>query len=217
MTDTMEENTIITNIHKKFLECREGDEIVVLKLCELCNTICPIYKKIFGDGFVADLLIKDLKNLTCKVQKAVERFPEETKYVSMLYTYNLNKYESIDKLKTDADNGIINFLWMKRTIEFIVVFLEKCYVTNYSSKLNICAMQAYDEVLKKYHGCITSNIVKLALKLSPSRDKLTERLGLGSNERAQMILHKYLLIAKSIVNDLSRTIELNNCNFMDKV
>ncbi|KAI4839394.1 glycolipid transfer protein [Plasmodium brasilianum] len=207
----------IRDIEKKSLECREGNEIVVLKLCDLCNTIYPIYKKIFGDGFIADMLIKDLKNSSLKVQKAIENFPNETKYVSMMYSYNLKKYQSIHKLKRDLNNGIINFLWMKRTIEFIVIFLEKCYITNYSSKLSACAMDAYDEVLKSYHGYMTRNIVKLALKLSPSREVLTERLQLGSNEQTKLVLQKCLSIAKPLIDDISKIIERNNCNFAEKI
>ncbi|SBS85327.1 glycolipid transfer protein, putative [Plasmodium ovale] len=216
MNDMIANTAFITNIEKKSLDCREGNEIVVLKLCDLCNSIYPLYKKIFGRGLVADVLIKDLRNSSFKVQKAVEKFPEETKYVSLMYTYNLKKYESIEMLKKDLDNGITNFLWMKRAIEFMVVFLEKCYITKYSSTLNICAKEAYEEVLKNYHGYMTSHIVKLALKLSPTREKLTERLGFQSNEQAKVVLHKCLSITKPLISDISKTIEMNKCNFPDK-
>ncbi|GAW80222.1 glycolipid transfer protein [Plasmodium gonderi] len=208
---------LIKNIEEKSLECREGNEILVLKLCDLCNCIYPIYKKIFGDGIIADMLIKDLKNSSSKVQKAVEKIPEESKYVSTMYSHNLKKYQNLQKLKSDKDNGIVNFLWMKRAIEFIVIFLEKCYVTNSTSKLNVCAMDTYDQVLKNYHGYATGKIVKLALKLSPSREVLTERLELGSDEQAKDHLQKCLSIIKLLISDISKTIEQNDCNFTDKV
>ncbi|CAG9480501.1 glycolipid transfer protein, putative [Plasmodium vivax] len=217
MSDETSGISLIKNIEKKSLECREGNEIVVLKLCELCNCIHPIYKKIFGDGFIANLLIKDLKNSTSKVQKAVEKIPEEVKYVSTMYSHNLKKYPNLQKLKNDTDNGIVDFLWMKRTIEFIVIFLEKCYVTNCTSKLNVCARDAYDQVLKAYHGFATGKVVTLALKLSPSREALTERLQFESNEQAKAHLQGCLSIAKLLISDISKTIEQSGCNFEDKV
>ncbi|CRG96707.1 glycolipid transfer protein, putative [Plasmodium gallinaceum] len=217
MTNILEGKIFLKEIEKKSLECREKDEILVLKLCELSNAIYPIYNKIFGDGFLGETLKKDLKNSSLKVKKAVEKVPEETKYVSKMYSYNLKKYENLEKLKKDMDNGLINFMWMKRALEFIVVFLEKCYVTKSSSKLNICAQEAYEEVLKSYHGYITVNLVKLGIKLSPSRENLTKRLGFESNEEAKIVIQNFILITKPLINDISKIMEKYNCNFKDKV
>ncbi|CRG99369.1 glycolipid transfer protein, putative [Plasmodium relictum] len=217
MNNVLEGKLFMKEIEKKTLECREENEILVLKLCELSNAVYPIYNKIFGNGFLGDTLKKDLKNSSLRVQKAIEKVPEETKYVSKMYSYNLKKYESLDKLKKDMDNGIINFLWMKRALEFIIVFLEKCYVTKFSSKLSICAQEAYEEVLKSYHNYVTINLVKLGIKLSPSRENLTKKLGFESNEEAKLVIQKFILITKPLINDISKTIEKYNCNFEDKV
>ncbi|SPJ10232.1 glycolipid transfer protein, putative [Plasmodium sp. DRC-Itaito] len=217
MSSFSEGEIFIANIEKKSLECRENNEIVVLKICELCNIIYPIFNKIFGNGFLGDTLKKDLKNSSSQVQRAIEKFPEETKYVSMLYSYNINKYENMQKLKRDLDNGIISFLWMKRTLDFIITFLEKCYITYNETKLSICAQEAYNEVLKKYHGFITTKIVKLCLKLSPTKEILTKKLGFENHQQASTVLEKCLSITKPLVRDISVTIERFKCDFEEKI
>ncbi|VWU50780.1 glycolipid transfer protein, putative [Hepatocystis sp. ex Piliocolobus tephrosceles] len=217
MQSTEDGGAFMKIIKKKVLECIDGDNISVLKLCNLCEAIYPIYSNVFGKGFISNYLMKDLQTSSEKVLKAIEKVPEETKYVSMLYEYNIKKYESIEKLKKDLSNGIVSFLWMKRSIEFIVTFLEKCYITNYSSDVKSCATEAYNEVLKKYHGCITSKFVKLVLNLTPSREKLTKGLGLSSEEEAKRVIAQCIFVAKPMINDISKTIELHNCNFPDKI
>lgn len=79
-------------------------------------------------------------------------------------------YRGIENIRGRWGDGVIECLWTKRALDFILRFLEYGILTNTNQSLHHSATKAYQEVLKPYHGLVVSTVATLAFNLAPKRE-----------------------------------------------
>lgn len=81
-------------------------------------------------------------------------------------------FRGVENIRGQWGEGVIECLWTKRALDFIIRFLEYGILTSTDRALYDCGMKAYEEVLKPYHGFPVSTVVTLAFNFAPHRETL---------------------------------------------
>ena len=82
------------------------------------------------------------------------------------------------------------------------------------------AYDAYEKVLKPYHGWMISKVVGSAMSSAPKKEVILDRLGHPdkplTDEEAKAQLAAFVTPMKALVTKISDFLEKEGCNFPDK-
>lgn len=204
----------ITSFFKASIDSE--NKVITPKMSDAANSIAPVYDTVFGAGIVSNNLKKDIENSSSKVRAAYENNPKETNTIDKLITYEIET-QGVDILRKDSNSGVKNLLWMNRALNFIVTFLEKCMITDCEKSSKQCATEAYNDILKPYHGIIVSSVVTMAFNLCPSREQLMHRFGYEDEALAKQKVNQLVTAVRPVVEIVLKLLEDAGCNFTDKV
>lgn len=92
-------------------------------------------------------------------------------------TLELIVQEDISRKVTESgSSATCKLLWLKRALQYIVVFLGEC-VKNEEKDLSKSAQKAYDETLARVHGFIVRGTFFVAMKMAPKREEFLKSFG----------------------------------------
>eukprot|EP00920_Eleutheroschizon_duboscqi_P037766 GHVT01090428.1.p1 GENE.GHVT01090428.1~~GHVT01090428.1.p1 ORF type:complete len:135 (-),score=20.58 GHVT01090428.1:247-651(-) len=123
----------------------------------------------------------------------------------------------INKIRYNKKSGIVSLLWMKRALDFILQFLEKLMITGLEKTSYDNAREAYEFVLKPYHGWLVANIVIVAFNLCPTREQLRERLGFTGVEDSKEKVQKLLDVARYAAADVANEFQIKKLKLQKKI
>lgn len=197
-----------------FVECRDAStgKIDTLKYVEMCDRVSDIYGAMFM-SMLASQLKSDIDNSSGNVRKAYDQSPENSQTLDT-YMEHLLQTRGHQQLREDRASGVHGLLWSKRSVEFVVTYIEKL-CENEEMTGSQCAQATYEQVLMPYHGWITSKFVKTVMGYAPSRETVCAKLGLEAD--ASGLMREFLAVARPIINEVHNVLETHNCNFPDKV
>lgn len=191
-------------------------KVLTQKFGEAAKLIAPVYEWIFGPGMVANHLKDDILGHAGGVVSAASEDPDAYRTVDGMVS-NMLKRKNIGDIRGKWGEGIVEVLWTKRALDFILRFLNSAMLIDTQQSLSHAASVAYAEVLKPYHGFMVSSIVTLAFKLAPSRKNFIRTLGFSDLAHAQETLRGFLVSAQPVVAKVHQVLTQHNCDFDDKV
>eukprot|EP00923_Selenidium_pygospionis_P003519 GHVN01005548.1.p2 GENE.GHVN01005548.1~~GHVN01005548.1.p2 ORF type:complete len:223 (-),score=20.16 GHVN01005548.1:1505-2173(-) len=186
-----------------------------IETCEASLLVVPLYDKIFGPGMVANQLKKDLEGSATGCKTTVLSNPMNWKTVDGLIVGEVQK-RGYDVVRQDKASGVVKLLWMKRALEFIATFLDNAVLRMPDKSVKDAASDAYNAVLKPYHGMVVAAVVSAAFRLAPGREDLLKSLGFESMEAAKEPVHRFLGVLKPVLASINASLDVNECNFDDK-
>lgn len=215
MGDDPEKLDLYERIIEKFRECKTPDgKVLTVKFGEAALMMAPVYEWIFGVGVVSKHLKNDIVGHATGVLDSAGVCVENATVDGLIST--TLQHRTHDQVRSDSKSGIVEILWTKRSLDFILRFLDYGLVRHTDESLQRCASMAYTQVLKPYHSLMVSGIVTLALSLTPTREMFLSNLGFGCLTSAQKVLQKFLTSALPIVEYVDKTLLEHNCNFPNK-
>eukprot|EP00922_Rhytidocystis_sp_ex-Travisia-forbesii_P041204 GHVS01061520.1.p2 GENE.GHVS01061520.1~~GHVS01061520.1.p2 ORF type:complete len:224 (-),score=35.78 GHVS01061520.1:1404-2075(-) len=205
------------NVTQAFTKARaeEGGKIRTLELAYAARTIVPVYDTVFGKNLVSSNLKKDIENSSSKVMLAVETHKEERQYLEEFIVHEIDQ-RGVQVIRKDSTSGVKNLLWMKRALDFIMSFLELLMLGDPDISSKVCATQAYDKVLKDYHGWLVSNMVTMSFNLCPTRGNLLDKLGFSEGD-AKDKATSLMACVRPVLDEVHGFLEKHECNFPDKI
>lgn len=179
------------------------------------RTVVPMYDSIFGKGILASTLKNDIENSSGKVEDARALFPAERQYIEEFVLHEIGQ-RGVDYIRKDHNAGVKNLLWMKRALDFIISFMEKCILGDPTLTSKECAREVYNRILQPYHGWTLGSLIKMAFNLCPSRDTLLIKLGFTDLDVAKEKAKLLLACVRPVIDEIDRLLKENHCNFPDK-
>lgn len=150
------------------------NDIMTVSYLAVLESVPPIYDKLFPSA-VAGIMKSDITNGVAVVREAMSSIPGG-KGATLL---GMIKYhiETLGKEKCAAEkkNGTKSLLWLNRAATFICMMLR-----NLSKEMETkdAAYDAYEKVLKPYHGWMTQQVVGNAVSLGPVRADIYKKMDL---------------------------------------
>jgi len=213
--DTTKGEGLYKAIMKRFEDARgPNGKIHTEEIAIAAAGMAPIYDIVFGSGMVSNHLKKDIMNSSGAVKNAWEQNPEQCNTIDMLIIFE-KEHATIEKIRKDSKSGVKNLLWMNRALDFMITFLHGVFVKNVDKPAKFSANEAYNAILKPYHGLLVSGIVTLAFNLCPSRDELIRKLGFINDKVEEKVIHLHSII-KPMCETTIKLLEDEGCNFKDK-
>eukprot|EP00922_Rhytidocystis_sp_ex-Travisia-forbesii_P041208 GHVS01061528.1.p1 GENE.GHVS01061528.1~~GHVS01061528.1.p1 ORF type:complete len:268 (-),score=35.54 GHVS01061528.1:125-889(-) len=193
-----------------------GGKIRTLELAMAARTIVPVYGTVFGENMVSSNLKKDIENSSSKVVLALEKFKDEGQYIEEFILFEIQQ-RGVEELRKDSTCGVKNLLWMQRALDFIMSFLELLMMGGPETSSKACAIEAYDKVLKNYHGWLVSRMVTMSFNLCPARQNLLEKLGFPDEADAKSKAAGLMASVRPVLDEVHKLLESQNCIFPDKI
>eukprot|EP01071_Lankesteria_metandrocarpae_P008338 Lankesteria_metandrocarpae@DN4941_c0_g1_i1.p1 len=217
--DELQGDPLYSIMKEAFGQCVNKDGSVAVALaCDAAIKLAPVYDRVFGAGYVSTYLQADLLTHAKGAKAAVDckTYPDG-KESTKTYIKRLVDQHGVEALRTGYTLGPYNFVWLCRSLTFILDFLQNSIIKMCHLPVYDGATAAYNESLRPFHGMVVSTVVSMAFTLCPTRESLLENLGFGSMEVATERLSDFLSTARPVVNAMREAIEEFNVNFPDKV
>eukprot|EP00117_Sycon_ciliatum_P017554 scpid76336/ scgid16503/ Pleckstrin homology domain-containing family A member 8; Phosphatidylinositol-four-phosphate adapter protein 2; Serologically defined breast cancer antigen NY-BR-86 len=165
--------TFFANSKYKFLPIGEDGAIETEPFLNAAAEVIPFFDVLGSTAFSP--VKSDISGNISKLRKKYEENREAHHTLQMIVDREIEaKTTKVSNSATDA------LLWLKRALEFILVFLQK--VIEGEQDLTKAANAAYAASLKRYHGWIVSGIFSLAMKAVPYREDFIKALAKGASE-----------------------------------
>lgn len=160
-----------------------GDDIMTVSYLAVLEAVPPIYDKLFPSA-VAGIMKSDITNGVAVVREAMAAVPQGkgATLVGMI-KYHI---ETLGKEKCAAEkkNGTKSLLWLNRAATFICLMLRNL---SQGMETKDAAYDAYEKVLKPYHGWMTQQVVGNAVSLGPVRDDIYKKMDLTPEAAAEQV------------------------------
>eukprot|EP00920_Eleutheroschizon_duboscqi_P037770 GHVT01090436.1.p1 GENE.GHVT01090436.1~~GHVT01090436.1.p1 ORF type:complete len:170 (-),score=41.57 GHVT01090436.1:811-1320(-) len=124
--------------------------------------------------------------------------------------------DGVAQVRKNKRSGVVSLLWMKRALHFILTFLEKTILSGAHRSAYENAREAYEFVLKPYHGWLVANVVVVAFNLCPTKEQLCKKLGFHDMEDCRVKVRSLLEVASPIIEEVDALLLQHECNFPDK-
>lgn len=122
----------------------------------------------------------------------------------------------LKKVKKESSGPVLGLLWFTRGVNFICTLIEKI-ASDDSQTPSAHASATYKEVLKPYHGWLTSKFCGTMMGSCPSKDSIMQKFGYATWDEAKVAMANYVAVMRPVVQSLLATLEANQANFPDKV
>lgn len=180
-------------LSKKFDDIPSDRRVETDKFLACCEEIV----KFFDDmGTVFKPVKNDVEGNIAKIKKRLLENPGKFGTLEDIIDTELAETDKKYKVGKKAEGIATNALmWLQRGLCYIFLFfdhlLKEDYVDDDHPKnlLKNCALMAYNESLKKYHGAFVGGVFSVAMKAAPYRDKFMQKIaGRNDNEEDEKTL-----------------------------
>ena len=175
----------------------------------------PVYDSLFSVQMVVKILKNDIINGVAEVRKGAAAMGEKGASLSSLCTHAVET-SGVEAIRKSKDNGAKALLWLNRASTFMTR-LMRGLADGLPPKE--AAAKAYAEILKPYHGFMTSKVVGTAMGLVPSIEVICKKLEWAGMDdpggKAEM--DAFLALMEPLVAEVMALVEAHNLNFPDKV
>nr|CAH0104854.1 unnamed protein product [Daphnia galeata] len=166
--------TFFTQAHSPFPEPIENEKINANEFLSASTHLAHFFG-ILGTVFTP--VQSDISGNVKKLKNLIEDNPGKVVYINDIILLEANSTESV---------AIDALLWLKRALEFTMVFIEGIVCDSKNGTVNedlrpLC-LQAYEKTLKKYHGWM------LVSRACPWRRDLLVSLALGKTDMESVVL-----------------------------
>jgi hypothetical protein len=122
-----------------------------------------------------------------------------------------------DAVRRDKQSVAQAVLWIYRSMAYIARLVE--LLVGSSHEVAECAKEAYNQVLKPYHGMLIATVVRGVMSMVPSsRAQLYGALKLGGDEQAaQRALKQVHSVMVPVLGQLLALLNRQQVNYTDKV
>ena len=118
----------------------------------------------------------------------------------------------------DDKTGTRALLWLNRATTFITLLIDKVAE---GKEPSAAAKETYQDVLKPYHGMMTSMVVGKAMSAAPKKEVILDALGPAdrplTEDEAKVQMEAFLTPMKALVGKILKFLEAEECNFDNKV
>jgi len=213
----MASDSVWDSLKASFQDALQEDKTVNTPLfCDACEQIAVLYDALFSIGMVAGQLKSDITNSAQTVRKCHLKNPTKTATVQDLLKYDISTV-GLEKVRYDKKSGTLGLLWAKRAVEFIAMYL-RLIATRPDLTSGQCAKETYETVLRRYHGWMTSGLVKTGLGMAPERIDIYTKMGLGKDKKvAEGLLLEMAEVLDGVVSSVQGALEANGADFPDTV
>mmetsp|Transcript_36894 Transcript_36894/g.84566 ORF Transcript_36894/g.84566 Transcript_36894/m.84566 type:complete len:211 (+) Transcript_36894:110-742(+) len=160
-----------------------GDDIMTVSYLAVLEAVPPIYDKLFPSA-VAGIMKGDITGGVAVVREAMATIPGgKGATLQGMIKYHIETLGK-DKCAAEKKNGTKSLLWLNRAATFICMMLR-----NLSDGMETkdAAYDAYEKVLKPYHGWMTQQVVGNAVSLGPLRDDIYKKMELTHEAAAEQV------------------------------
>lgn len=154
----------------RFLPVPEDSRIETKSFLDAASEVVPFFDVLGPTAFAP---VKS--DINGNIKKLREKFAQDPEKFKTLQ--DIVESEIATETTTAKNSATDALLWLKRALQFIVVFLEE--VLTGEQDLVKCAKKAYEASLKRYHGWMVQGVFSLAMKAVPYRKDFMEKLGRG--------------------------------------
>jgi len=123
---------------------------------------------IVGGAFFTELVRSDMRNNMEKIHRACEKACVRT--LQDMVSAEQATREEFEGSGTEA------LLWLKRTLQFILVLFSYMLTDDDDTPLSASAARAYEETVKPCHNWLLRNLFDAGLQCLPSRDDVYAEL-----------------------------------------
>ena len=111
-------------------------------------------------------------------------------------------------------NGGKALLWLNRASTLITAIMRGIYE---GKDPKVAAGEAYETVLKPYHGFMTKKVVGTALGICPAKEAILQKLQLPTEEAAKEQIAAFLKLMEPLLAAIMAVILKYDIHFEDKV
>lgn len=178
-----------------------------------------MYDLIFSaGGTVSNILKKDIVDHLNEIETVYKADPVANDKLLTCIENEIRALGREAKALRTGSTATRGLLWVLRTLDFIAHFMSGMADPLYAGKNPAdVARGAYTLVLKPYHGWLISNVVRMALGVVPSRERLIVNFGFPSEEAARDDINNVARFLRPVIDNLYVWMRQNRLDFPDKV
>uniref|UniRef100_A0A7S0G3D7 Glycolipid transfer protein domain-containing protein n=1 Tax=Rhodosorus marinus TaxID=101924 RepID=A0A7S0G3D7_9RHOD len=150
--------------------------------------------KALGSAFFTDMVKSDMKQNLEKIQASARKYSVET-------VREMVEAEVRDQVYMNSTSGTEALLWLKRTLQFILLLLHNIATQESKTPLNECALQAYRDTLKPCHNWVLQRMFDAGLLCVPTRQSFFEELG-ANEDVVRVGMQAFMEVAVNHLNPL---------------
>lgn len=173
----------------------------------------PIYEALFSVQMVVGILKKDITNGAAEVRKAAASMGEHGATLNSMCSHVVQTM-TVEGARKSKDNGAKALLWLNRASTFMTR-LMRGLADGLAPKE--AAAKAYGDILKPYHGFMTSKVVGTAMGLVPNIETILKKLDLPTEEEGKRQMDAFLALMEPLTQEVMAIIDSHGINFPDKV
>ncbi|KAH8738748.1 glycolipid transfer protein [Cryptosporidium ryanae] len=181
---------------------------------EFCNSalqLSNLCQAVFGKSFICTILKNDIINNTRCSLDVWTRESSDSKTVEDFLRSQI-EIHTLSGIEENQSSGVIKFLWVVRSINFIFNFIENIIFVSEES-LYESILDAYNRSLRPYHGFTKYTIAMMAIKLVPNKTELINNLGFSNIEAGINALKELIFISRPCITHVDFLLQKYNCNF----
>mmetsp|Transcript_8577 Transcript_8577/g.25786 ORF Transcript_8577/g.25786 Transcript_8577/m.25786 type:complete len:231 (+) Transcript_8577:200-892(+) len=186
--------TVFHEIASKWNSVSTDDGKVQLQsFVEAVDDFLVVFKAL-GSAFFTDMVKSDMRKNMEKIQEAAQKYDVHT-------LEGMVEHELRDNVYAQSNSGTEGLLWLKRTLQFILLLLRNIATKESSTPLNECAALAYEDTLKPCHNWLLQRLFDAGMLCVPSRDSFFGDLG-ASEEVVRIGMLAFIEVAARRLNPI---------------
>ncbi|KAI0209092.1 Glycolipid transfer protein [Lamellibrachia satsuma] len=210
--------TFFARLDPKYLKVPENAmiELEMMPFLKATKAILPFFDML---GTPFKTVKVDMEGNITKLSKIYEKNPD--KYATI---YGMLQDEIATKTTRHKESAAIALLWLKRALEFTVVFLQQIVDDHKAGKhtdsMHAFCVHAYDTTLRSYHTWILQKVFPVISHMLPWKSAFLTTIAFGKeNMEDEVVEHMDAFLIDlsanlNVVKDMYRDLDLD---FQDKV
>eukprot|EP00188_Purpureofilum_apyrenoidigerum_P004247 Plantae.Rhodophyta-Purpureofilum_apyrenoidigerum.ctg4694.p2 GENE.Plantae.Rhodophyta-Purpureofilum_apyrenoidigerum.ctg4694~~Plantae.Rhodophyta-Purpureofilum_apyrenoidigerum.ctg4694.p2 ORF type:complete len:231 (-),score=33.11 Plantae.Rhodophyta-Purpureofilum_apyrenoidigerum.ctg4694:1943-2635(-) len=173
--------------------CTDDGKVQLLSFVEAVDDFLVVFKAL-GSAFFTDMVKSDMRKNMEKIQTAAQKY-------GVCTLEEMVDNELRDNTYTESNSGTEGLLWLKRTLQFILLLLRNIATKESSTPLNECAALAYRDTLKPCHNWLLQRLFDAGMLCIPSRNSFFGDLG-TSEEVVRVGMLTFIQVAARQLNPI---------------
>ena len=195
------------------IEKDEAGNMVTESYLAAMEEVNPVYACLFTSGMIVRQLQSDLTGSITAVRECVKTVGEEAgKTLDSMCKAEIERI-TLKKCQTTKKNGVKCLLWLNRATSFLAFFIHGL---KDGKESKVAAGEAYEAILKPYHGWMARKIVGTAMGMTPKRDVIFTKVGCKDEAEANEMMAPFLGAFEPVNKAVLDLLESLECNFPDK-
>ncbi|KAH7648032.1 glycolipid transfer [Cryptosporidium bovis] len=180
------------------------------EFCISAIQLSNLYHVVLGKNFICTILKNDILNNT---RDSLNVWTNESSGAKTVEEFLRSQIEihTLNGIESNNGNGVVKFLWVVRSINFIFNFIENIIFVS-GEDLYESILDAYNRSLRPYHGFTKYTIAMMAIKLVPNKTELINNLGFSDIETGINALKELIYISRPCISHIDFLLDKYNCN-----